>query len=101
MGTGYLDCNAWVNMIVTINATTQLDVSGHSQRVQDVYHHYKQGIAIAMDGAAPMTEHCVKFLAGEETKDVISFQSWGTVMLKVKEAIPYLDGAITALEQEQ
>lgn len=101
MGSGYLNCNDWVNTVITIEATSQMDVSEHSQRVQDVYHHYRQGIAIAMDGVAPMTEHCVKFLAGEDTKSGIAPLSWQTALLKVEESLPYIDGSITALEQEQ
>lgn len=99
MGSGYLNCNDWVTLVISIDKTSQIDVSEYDQRTQDVYNHYRQGIAIVLDGAAPMTEHCAKFLAGEDTKSAISSQAWGTVLVKVEEALPYIDGSIAALEE--
>ena len=99
MGAGYLDCNHWVALVLSIDATQYIDVSGYDERTRSVYDHFRQGIAIAMDGAKSMTEHCAKFLAGEDTKDTISAQAWTDVLVKVDEAIPYLDGAIAALEE--
>lgn len=100
MGAGYLNCNDWVTLVISIDATQYIDVSGYDERTRSIYDHFRQGIAIAMDGAKSMTEHCAKFLAGEDTKPTISAQAWTDVLVKVEEAIPYLDGAITALEQE-
>ena len=99
MGSGYLNCQDWVNMVISIDVTSQMDVSGHSELVQGAYQVYRQGIMIFLDGAAPMTENCTKFLTGQETKGGIGFQQWGTARIKVDEALSYIDSAIATLSQ--
>ena len=99
MGSGYISCQDWVSLVISIDTTSQIDVSGQDDHVQGAYQQYRQGIAILMDGVAPMTEHCAKLIAGEEAKGSISFQQWGTARIKVDEALPYIDGAIAALAQ--
>lgn len=99
MGSGYINCQDWVNTVLRIDAASQIDVSGNNEQVQGAYQEYRRGIAILMDGVAPMTENCTKFLTGQETKGDIGFQQWGTARIKVDEALPYIDRAIAALSQ--
>ncbi len=99
MGSGLLDCADWVNTIISIDVASQMDVSQQDARVQAAYQEYRQGITIFLDGAAPLTEHCSKFILGEDTKGGIPFQQWGTARIKVDEALPYIDRAIAALSQ--
>ncbi len=99
MGSGYINCQDWVNTIVSIDATSHIDVSGHTEHVRGAYDVYRQGIALLIDGAAPMTENCTKFIMGQETKGDIGFQQWGTAWARAGDALPYIDSAIAALSQ--